>query len=570
MQKAVPKYAISFGRYKTPAVKFAGMELQKYLYKSLGKNFPAFDERVDKFCPEIILGFGTRGVDIPQEQKQLLGDEGYILKPLDNGDFLIAGNTDRAIIYGVYAFLEKTVGFKAYTRTVEKVDKHKKLILPTQEIIETPDFEYRDAFFACAFNADFAVKNKMNLSPAEIPDKMGGGMKFYSGSHSLSILIPSEKYFNNHPEYFALVDGERTPDQPCLSHPQVFEIVRQNLINQIKARPDCTIFSVAQNDVDVFCQCEKCKKIFDEQQSASGIYLTFINKLIESIKPEFPHVLIHTFAYRHTRIAPKSIKPDKDVVIRLCNIECDWSRPFSQLAQDKTCATYEFVNNVKEWGKITKRLYVWDYAVNFWNYLLPFPNIYQMAENIKFLHQNGVVGMMQQGNYTYNGGAALDELKTYLVSRLTWNVNLDAREIVKEFCTQVYGKGGKYIVEYIDLLTDAVKDHKLTLYDNADAPYFSMQLAQKAGKLFDKAKKLATPEQWQRIDKESLSVDYMRIVLIKDKKERCRQVDLFAKKLCLYGINEIAEKAALDDSLNFMKEHQFANKRFHRYDYLRY
>ena len=570
MSRSIPQYSIVVKRDACEAERFAAKELQKYLYKSLGKNFPFFDERVDKFSPEIIVGFGARGVELTNEYQSLLGEEGFVLKPLSNGNYLIAGATARGTIYGVYTFLELTVGFKAYTRTVEKVDKKDQLIFPDREIIQKPDFEYRDPFFSCAFNADFAVKNKINLGWANIPNRMGGGMKFFSGSHTLRILLPSHIYYNDHPEYYALVDGERTPDQPCLSNPQVFEIVRENLIKQIKQNPECKIFSVAQNDVDVFCQCDKCKKIYEEQGSASAIYLTFVNKLIDSIKDEFPNVLIHTFAYRHTRVAPKNLVPNDRVIVRLCNIECDWSRPFTELAKDQSSATYEFVNNLKEWGKITKRLYVWDYAVNFWNYLLPFPTLYQMAENIKFMHKMGVVGMMQQGNYTYNGGAALDELKSYLVARLTWNVNQNPREIITEFCQNVYGKGGKYIVEYIDLLTNAVKEHKMTLYDNADAPYFSVELADKCTKLFEKAKELATPSEWERLDKESLSVDYLRIVLIEDDKIRSQQVDEFAKKLCKYGINEIAEKAALDDTLNFMKEHRYANQRFSRYDYLRY
>lgn len=570
MEKFKSDYSIVVSASADLPENTAALELQKYLYKSTGKVYPVFNDTVEKFTPEILIGFGVRGQNFPDINRNELGEEGFVLKPLLNGDFLIAGNTERAVFYGVYTFLEYAVGFKAYTSSVEKWETLTNPVFPEKEIIQKADFEYRDAFFTCAFNPEFAVKNKLNLNKAYIPKHLGGGKKYYSFGHSLDLLLPAGEYFSSHPEYYALFNGERTPLQPCLTNPKVFEIVRNNLIKQIKDNPDCEIFSVAQNDSDVFCECENCKKIHKKEGSASGVYISFVNKLAKSIKKDYPNVLIHTLAYRHTRFAPKTVVPEDNVIIRLCNIECDWSKPFEVLEKEGNEQVSEFVNNLKEWGKITKRLYVWDYAVNFRNYLLPFPNFYQMAENIRFMHKNGVTGILEQGNYAYNGGACLDELKAYLISKLAWNVNENPKQIIADFCSAVYGAGGKYIVEYIDLLTDAVKGHKMTLYDDANAPYFSTSLADKCAELFEKAKDLASSEEWERLDKENLAVDYLQIVLTEDKESRVKKTNEFTKKLHKYGITEISEKVALEDSLNFMRESRFANRRFAMFDYLRY
>ena len=39
------------------------------------------------------------------------------------------------------------------------------------------------------------------------------------------------------------------------------------------------------------------------------------------------------------------------------------------------------------------------------------------------------------------------------------------QQIIDEFCDGVYGKGARYIKEYIALISKAVKDYRMTLYD---------------------------------------------------------------------------------------------------------
>ena len=566
----IPEYSIVVSKHAQKGEKFAAAQLQHYLYQSLGKCYPSFDDSVSKISNEIRIGFDARAIKAPINRDEL-GSEGFVIFPYENKDILIAGNTPRATLYGVYTFLEKTVGFRAFTKNVEVVVPTRTLKLPSSAIIEKPAFEYRDPYFRYAFDEEYAVKNKLNLSQADISVKRGGSEKFFSIGHTFARLLPPEDYFEEHPEYFALVDGKRIPDQPCLTNPNVYEIIRANLIRQIESNPSCKIFSVAQNDVDVCCQCSSCRKINDTEGSLSGTNVYFVNKLADSIKEDYPQILLHTFAYRFSRIAPKNLQPKDNVIIRLCNIECDWSKPFEVLAEDEKSPVYEFLQNIKEWGKITDHLYVWDYAVNFHNYLLPFPNLYQMAENIRYLARHGVNGLLEQGNYTHCGGAALDELKVYLISKLLWNPDVNEREIIRDFCENVYGKGGRYIIKYIDLMTEAVKDHKMTLYDNADASYFTDELVENCVGLFNKALDAAENDiVRQRIEKEFLSVEYLRIVRIADDELRKKEVDGFAKKLHKFGITEIMEKTALDDSLDFMRIKQFATERFHRYDYLRY
>lgn len=568
-ERNIPDYYIVVSRSAHAAEKYAAQQLQKCLYAATGKCFPYVNDFVEKLSKEIRVGASARNAEYHIDFSSL-GEEGFVIKSVGE-DILIAGATPRGTLYGVFAFLEKTVGFKAYTKNAEKVQKIERLEFPVFDITKKPAFEYRDAFFRNAFDPEFCVKNFLNTSAAEIPAGKGGCAKFFTIGHTFYKLLPPEKYFADHPEYFAMVNGKRIPDQPCLSHSAVFEIVYENLKQQIRGNPDCKIFSVAQNDVNEYCSCPECRVVNGAEESPAGTNIRFVNKIAEAAEKEFPGVLIHTFAYRFSRRAPKHIRPRENVIVRLCNIECGWSRPLRELAENGDETAANFLQDLRDWSKICNRLYIWDYAVNFHNYLLPFPNIYSMAENIKFFAECGVKGVFEQGNYAFGGGAALDDLKAYTAAKLLWNPDADPRGIVKDFCENVYGNGGKYIEKYVDYICDAVRNSRLTLYDKPNAEYFSEELIQKCEELFDRAAEAAESEEIRRrIEKERLSVEYLKIVWMDNEADRIRLTDEFSKKLCEYGITEIMEKTALDDSLNFMKYSKYTEERFARYDYLRY
>ncbi len=43
----------------------------------------------------------------------------------------------------------------------------------------------------------------------------------------------------------------------------------------------------------------------------------------------------------------------------------------------------EFVKAMEGWSKITNNIFVWDYGINFDNYLAPFPNFHILQDNIR-------------------------------------------------------------------------------------------------------------------------------------------------------------------------------------------
>lgn len=236
-------------------------------------------------------------------------------------------------------------------------------------------------------------------------------------------------------------------------------------------------------------------------------------------------------------------------------------------AKDPSSNGAEFINNIKEWTAICDRVYIWDYAVNFANYLQPFPNFYQMAENIKFYKKCGIRGVLEQGNFSYGGGAAMDELKSYLIGRLLWNADCDTDSIIDEFLEGVYGKGAPYIREYINLLSESVKGHRLGIYDYPDSPYFLHEIIDKYNELFNLAENAEDDEIIKsRIRREHLSIEYLKVARIGDDEQRCVATDAFAEKIKGFKLTEIMERVNLNDSFEYIKRESYGKNREGRYN----
>ena len=552
------------------AERYAGMELQKYIYLAANTLIPVFSDKCMQRSKEIILGDARAN-----SYKNILKDkstEAYLIKE-DSENIYITGNSPRAILYGVYKFLELFIGFRCYAKDCEKYDTLNDLAIE-EGFTYIGDFslEYREAYFTDAFNGDFAAKNMLNSNLADLSNKHGNKVKWFNFHHSFSDLINPNEYFDTHPEYFSLIDGKRVKihTELCLSNKDVFNLCLDKLRTWIINNPECDIFSVAQDEwmghfTKMACECENCKKIDEENNSQSGSIITFVNKLATALQEEFPNKLIHTFAYQYSRKTPTKVIPHKNIIVRLCNIECSWSKSIEESAANNPEGRDGlFLNDLKNWSKISNHLYIWDYAVNFRNYLLPFPNLRTMTKNIELYRKMNVKGILMQGNFSYGGKGYLDELKSYLTARLLRDDTEPLNDLIKDFCDHYYGvSSSNYIIDYINMWEDEIYDKTLWLYDDADSELFTDELIEKGTKLLQLAYVNATNDIYkERIEKLMLGMEYAYIVRLPlEAQNRNELIDKFYEKIKKHHITEIMERTSLEFSINVMKNSRYAKER---------
>lgn len=291
-ENGTSRFHITAHRYADETVRYAASELQKYLLLATDAQIPYFSDRCPMRGPEIRVGPKVRDMtdsDLPPEGYRIRGDGTHIY---------IEGGNSRGVLYGVYGFLKRLCGFRCFTAEAETVEKIAVLDAEIDDIRSAPAFEYREAYFRRAFNGDFCAKNQLNSNMGDISAARGGRMKWFNFHHSFRDLVPAEEYFESHPEYFSELDGVRVPhSQLCLTNPGVLEAAKKKLEEWIRDNPECTVFSVAQNDTFGCCTCPACAALTEKEGSPSGPILHFVNALADSIRDSHPNVLLHTFAY---------------------------------------------------------------------------------------------------------------------------------------------------------------------------------------------------------------------------------------------------------------------------------
>ncbi|MDO5021791.1 MAG: DUF4838 domain-containing protein [Eubacteriales bacterium] len=490
---------------------------------------------------------------------------------VDTDSIKICSGSVSGFVYGVYSLLEMW-GYRFFAPDCEKTPD-KLIKLQPGEHIERPSFIARELFWREAMDGSFAVKLKLNSARSSIEEKMGGKLMYYNFSHSFNDLVPVERYFDEHPEYFSEIDGKRTKNktQLCLTNPDVLQIVIDGVLKWKKENPDYKIFSVSMNDWYNNCTCENCHKIDSHEESGAGTVIHFVNKVAEEVEKTYPNIFIHTFAYLYCRKPPKYLKPRHNVIIRLCGIENCFSHPIEECGahisaidvQQGNAASFRgekqdenlFLKDLKGWAKIAENLFIWDYTTNYANYLQPFPNINVLQKNIKTYKQFNVKGVFAQGNFAFGHASALAQLKIYILAKLLWNADENVETLIHEFCESYYGKAGATMEEYAKLFLDA-GEHHAGIYDSPAAPYLSNELLFKADELLKSAFRKETENPYlERLQREHLSIRY--VLLARENlsnPDREKRIDLFAQDARRLGISELFERKDFDSSIKFLKE----------------
>jgi len=512
-QDGKPLAAIVIGADATLPEQNAAKELSSYLNHVTGASFPLYAPGAQPS--------GMRRILVGQsvESKRLLGDidweklkfDGIAIKFVGN-DLVLAGDRPRGTVYAVYTFLEEYVGCKWWTPKASYVPRKRDLSVKIKDQVHVSPFLYRETFYGPVLrkNMDFAVKLKLNGHFEPVAEDMGGHYNLLGFVHTAYTLLPPAVYFKDHPEWYSLIDGKRTgvEAQLCLSNEEMKKELIKQAMKLVDENPEAGMISISQNDGYNPCQCDKCQAIVKEEGSESGPIIRFVNSVAEELEKKHPGILVETLAYVYGRKAPKLVKPRSNVIVRLCSIECDFARPLDS----KINAS--FYKDLTDWAKISKRLFVWDYVVNFGDLLVGHPNWNVIAPNIRMFAKNSVVGLFEQGD-GYNTDAVFGNMKIWVISHLMWNPDLDQRRLMKEFANGYYGPAAPYLLKYLDLTSDAIDRSKefLGCFNGVNMSYMTQKDMDGANDLFDSAEKSVrnNPALLHRVKLERMALDYMWI-----------------------------------------------------------
>lgn len=438
------------------ALRTAAEELSKYLTAMTGVSVPVTESPAATAEGGFLLGVDAT---LPADTMSVR---------VSGGVTRLTGGNGRGVLYAVYRLLEE-LGCRFYAEDTEVVpaltpDEVAAALPEGLEITEASPFEFRDLYWTCTYRPDVAVKLRLNAGGKgthlrNIPAEWGGCIG-YAGPHfvhTFERLIPAEEFFESHPEYFSMIDGERTAkhlySQLCLSNPEVLSLVVERVKGWLRENPRAEIVSVSQNDsfvIGSYCTCPACAAVDAEEGSPAGSLIRFVNAVAEAIEPEFPNVAVDTLAYQYSTTPPKLTKPRHNVMVRMCTGGCS-SHTIDACERNggtKAC--------IEGWAKICDRLYIWDYTTDFAQYLNPFPNLRTLQANAAFFAAHSVKGVFEQGNYQEGKSGEFGELRAYLLAKALWNP--EKTPDADAFLEAYYGGGAPFVKQYLDFIHDKVKD----------------------------------------------------------------------------------------------------------------
>ena len=506
----------------------AARELADYLGQVTGASFQITSPENAGERAVIAVGPGAAKAISPDLKLDIaaLGQDGIVVQT--RRPHLILTGADgaaRGTLYAVYTFLEDTVGVRWWTSADSFVPRKGDLQIPDLNVTYVPKLFYREPYYRDLIRSPiFPARLKVNGHYEEVPAEYGGHCIIAGWCHTFYELLPPDKYFDKHPDWYSEVEGKRTTKgaQLCLTNEEMRKELTRVALEWLKNTPNAMMISISQNDCGGRCECSNCKRVEEEEGAPSGVLVRFVNAVAEDIEKEYPHVLVETLAYQYTRKPPLHVKPRKNVVIRLCSIECDFAHPLDSDANAR------FRDDIKAWSAIAPNLYIWDYVTNFSNFLAPHPNLRMLAPNIRFFLKNNAIGIFEQGDEGNSVGDFV-RLRVWLISHLLWDPSRDVDRLMDEFLQGYYGAAAPHLKAYFDLVHKAVEPATVRLSCFSKEPDFlDLSTMNEATKLLDAAQKAvaADPVLSLRIRRDRMPLDsawLVRYSKLREEAERTKQ-----------------------------------------------
>ncbi len=381
-----------------------------------------------------------------------LGSDGFVIKSKEN-DLLIAG-ADRGTLFGVYGFFARALGYCYYAEGERRIEQTDMLPFYTADVCEKPDIDARS----------FGYYDVYHLGYPDIEqnaDRLQIGRNNYSdwimAGHTYFAILPKEQYAASHPDWYS-PDGANL----CLTADGIAEEFAARVIEKIAAT-EGRYCMIGQEDNFTFCDCPRCRAQVEKSGTESAVMMRFSNRVARIVgewtQKNCPErgVQLVTFAYNKTSAPPVTYNAEKDEYSPV-SPDCVAQENLSVMyIPFGTVHNYSYTHpknrvrgeNFRGWRACAKSLFVWDYCVNFDNYLVDFNDYDVIGENYRFFRENGVRFLFDQGPYN-SRTPCFDELKIFLHAQLSWNSEQDTEKLIDGFLAAYYKDIAPQMRRYLD------------------------------------------------------------------------------------------------------------------------
>ena len=412
-------------------------------------------------------------LDVTLKLKKL-GDHGVFKVDASRADKLTITGDDEALRCGIYTLLNK-LGIHWLNPAEAPCLPQSAVSFDAQAFagLHKPDFTYR-SLHICAGKHHFDDRvarwmsfNRMNRKLTHLPedDIVGArlqelGLLPDTTVHAYDLLIPVEKYFKSHPEYFALLGGKRAHAgaQLCLSNMEMREAFANELLAQIKQRPHIGVFGFPPKDGYGHCECEKCLALDRPEDRPLGLVngriADFVKDICARMDKKAPGVMLGHYSYSNfadfIELLPS---PPENLLISVTQFHCH-----KHGIADPACPV-----NAKNHARLkhirskVKHVYIYDYF-SYKIGRMPGPFFRSVIEDFKLYKSLALDGWLSEASSVSAVSWESQWMNFYLAAKMLWSTDTTPDAALEEICHIRYGSAAQQMFKYWKALEKAMMD----------------------------------------------------------------------------------------------------------------
>ena len=417
----------------------AARELTDHLQQMSGATLPTAYGQAPSGT--VVIRVGLALIPGAEERIRAHGDDpSAFLVDVDAKGVSLAGLTPEGTLFAAYALL-KRLGIRWYMpgELGTVVPQRQDVSLPAGSDVVSPSFAHRHLQ---AVSRDLPWYRRMRL-----------GGDYFPGAHGIPLLPPAD--FATEPELFALVDGERTEHQLCLSHPEVLRRANAAVNAYFDENPDAPWVGLGPNDGRGFCQDDNCRALdggkwdpFAAAESMTDRHIWFFNQVLAGLDKRFADKRIAFYAYATYKLPPVRWTPDARIVpalapITLCRIHG---------MNNPVCPERSFYRELMQgWGEAVPEVFERGYYFNLADPGLPFSKVHAVRDEIPAALALGVAGWRVECMPSW----AVHTPTLYVAAQLMWDADVEVDGLLEEFYTGFFGPAADPMGAYLDGVDDA-------------------------------------------------------------------------------------------------------------------
>ena len=364
---------------------------------------------------------GTRPVitDKASSKDKSVIEIGMLRHPNDDIDFTvihkkntitIKGRTAQALYHANRYFFANYAEVNQYS-IKKRHNSVTQINVPSDiNIIHNNSFEYREPYFPDNFSKEFRRWNSTQTLEDE----------WALWGHNIGKVIRIT------PAMLAKVKGKVYEDQLCFSSPEMEAALKKYIKKQISENPKLNKFMIMPNDDATVCQCDRCTALGNTKTNASPAVFSLLNKLANN----YPEQHFFSTVYISTQQPPK-FKLERNAGVMISTMAFP-----KGIAIDLSDKKDVVKNTFDGWKKVTDKIYLWDYAINFDNYFEIYPTVTIAQKNLQLYKSWGVTGVFMQGSE--DSYSSFSDLKCYLYAQLLQDVNMNVNRETAIFFKSKY------------------------------------------------------------------------------------------------------------------------------------